>query len=139
MPDPQPQGRRDDDSMSSTAVVTYLVEPRWDDEPITALNAIEASLERGDTGCALVLLRSIRRRLRGCDTRLTAERYRLTEREVAVLALLPDATMSRKDIARAMGISGNTLKTHLRSLYQKLGAHSRAEAIELAGLSRAGR
>ncbi len=125
--------------MASTAVVTYLVEPGWDDEPITALNAIEASLERGDTGCALVLLRSIQRRLRGCDTRLTAERHRLTEREVAVLALLPDATMSRKDIARAMGITGNTLKTHLRSLYQKLGAHSRAEAIELAGLSRARR
>ena len=123
--------------MSSAAVVTYLVDPRWDHEPIAALDAIEASLERGDTRCALVLLRSIQRRLRGCDAGLTAERFRLTERELAVLALLPDATMSRKDIARAMGITGNTLKTHLRSLYQKLGAHSRAEAIELAGLSRA--
>lgn len=114
-----------------------VVDRHWDGEPVAALHAIEASLERGDTHCALVLLRSIQRRLRGCDLQLTAKHFRLTERELAVLALLPDATMSRKDIARAMGITGNTLKTHLRSLYQKLGAHSRAEAIELAGLSRA--
>lgn len=123
--------------MSSTAVVTFLGDPLRYDEPMAALNAIEASLERGDTGCALVLLRSMQRRVRGCDLQLTAESYRLTDRELAVLALLPDATMSRKDIARSLGITGNTLKTHLRSLYQKLGAHSRAEAIELAGLSRA--
>jgi len=122
--------------MSSTTIDTF-VDLRWDGEPIAALNAIELSLERGDTRCALVLLRSIQRRLGGCDARVAAKRFRLTERELTVLALLPDATMSHKDIARDMGITSNTLKTHLRSLYQKLGAHSRAEAIELAGLGRA--
>jgi DNA-binding CsgD family transcriptional regulator len=55
----------------------------------------------------------------------------LTDREWSTLVLLTDATLSQKDVARSLGITLNTLKTHLRSLYQKLGAHSRAEAIEL--------
>jgi LuxR family maltose regulon positive regulatory protein len=120
--------------------MSSLTQPidRWsDDEPRAALDAIEASIRRGDTSCALSLVRSIRRRLGGSDVHLTAHRFHLTERELAVLCLLPDATLSQKDIARAMGITGNTLKTHLRSVYQKLGAHSRAEAIEIAGLGRA--
>ncbi|MFW2382897.1 MAG: response regulator transcription factor [Acidimicrobiales bacterium] len=108
----------------------------WDDEPVAALDAIEASLRRGDTGSALVMVRSIRRRLPGSDSTETADRHGLTDRELAALVLLPDATLSQKDIARALGITSNTLKTHLRSIYQKLGAHSRAEAIELGGLSR---
>ena len=55
----------------------------------------------------------------------------LTDREWSTLVLLTDATLSQKDVARSLGITLDTLKTHLRSLYQKLGAHSRAEAIEL--------
>lgn len=126
--------------MSMTAEAPALLDPwssSWDDGPVAALDAIEASLHRGDTNCALVLIHSIRRRLPESDPTETAERFHLTDRELAALVLLPDATLSQKDIARALGITGNTLKTHLRSIYQKLGAHSRAEAIELGGLSRA--
>jgi LuxR family maltose regulon positive regulatory protein len=116
--------------------LTRPVDRWWDGEPRAALDAIEASLRRGDTSFALSLVRSVRRRLGESDVHLTADRFRLTERELSVLSLLPDATLSQKDIARAMGITGNTLKTHLRSVYQKLGAHSRAEAIEIAGMGR---
>jgi ATP/maltotriose-dependent transcriptional regulator MalT len=56
----------------------------------------------------------------------------LTGREMASLRLLPDGSMSQKDMARAMGVTRNTLKTHLKSLYLKLGAHCRAEAIDRA-------
>ncbi len=108
----------------------------WDDDAMAALDAIETSIHRGDTTGALGLIRSIRRRLREPDPVVSPDRFRLTERELTALVLLPDATLSQKDIARAMGITHNTLKTHLRSLYQKLGAHSRAEAIELGGFSR---
>lgn len=126
--------------MTLTATMPTRLDPwssAWDGEPIVALDAIEASLQRGDTDGAIVMLRSIRRRLPEPDPTVTAERFGLTDRELATLVLLPDATLSQKDIARGLGITANTLKTHLRSIYQKLGAHSRAEAIELGGLSRA--
>jgi LuxR family maltose regulon positive regulatory protein len=35
-------------------------------------------------------------------------------------------------MAATLYISRNTVKTHLRSIYQKLGASSRSEAIERA-------
>jgi len=54
----------------------------------------------------------------------------LTDAELRVLKLLP--TTSYAQIAAALYISLNTVKTHLRSIYQKLGASSRSEAIERA-------
>ena len=56
----------------------------------------------------------------------------LTGREIGALHLLTDGSMSQKDMARAMGVSTNTIKTHLKSLYLKLGAHCRGEAIQRA-------
>lgn len=38
-----------------------------------------------------------------------------------------------QDIADWMSMSLNTLKTHQRAIYRKLGASNRREAIELAG------
>lgn len=52
----------------------------------------------------------------------------LTPREVEVLGLLA-AGQANKEIARALGVSPNTVKTHLARLYEKLGAASRTEAI----------
>jgi LuxR family maltose regulon positive regulatory protein len=54
----------------------------------------------------------------------------LTDAELRVLKLLP--TTSYAQIAATLYISLNTVKTHLRSIYQKLGASSRSEAIERA-------
>lgn len=56
----------------------------------------------------------------------------LTGREIGALHLLTDGSMSQKDMARAMCVSTNTIKTHLKSLYLKLGAHCRGEAIQRA-------
>ncbi|MGH9289484.1 MAG: LuxR C-terminal-related transcriptional regulator, partial [Acidimicrobiales bacterium] len=52
----------------------------------------------------------------------------LTERETSVLRHLP-TLMSNHEIADVMHVSVNTVKTHLKSLYRKLGVASRREAV----------
>jgi len=52
----------------------------------------------------------------------------LTPREREVLALLAEG-LALKVVAARLGISEHTVKTHVGSLYEKLGASSRAEAI----------
>ena len=55
----------------------------------------------------------------------------LTHRELDLLALLPTfATVD--EIAERLLISTNTVKTHVRGIYRKLGATSRREAIAIA-------
>jgi DNA-binding NarL/FixJ family response regulator len=52
----------------------------------------------------------------------------LTPREHGVLELLVDGA-SNKEIARRLGISASTVKFHVRSIADKLGADGRAEAV----------
>ena len=52
----------------------------------------------------------------------------LSPREVEVLALIGDG-LSNKEVARRLGISGHTVKFHIESLFRKLAAGSRAEAV----------
>jgi len=55
----------------------------------------------------------------------------LTEREGQVLTLLTDG-LCNKHIASQLDISVGTVKAHLRSAFDKLGVHSRTEAILIA-------
>lgn len=52
----------------------------------------------------------------------------LTTREREILALLADG-LGNKQIAVRLGISPNTVKTHLELLFEKIGVRSRAEAV----------
>jgi LuxR family transcriptional regulator, maltose regulon positive regulatory protein len=52
----------------------------------------------------------------------------LTDSERAVLCFLP-SHMTNEEISKALFLSINTVKTHLRSAYRKLGVSSRREAI----------
>jgi LuxR family transcriptional regulator, maltose regulon positive regulatory protein len=54
----------------------------------------------------------------------------LTAAEMRILKLLPTSTYLQ--MAATLYVSRNTVKTHLRSIYQKLGVASRSEAIERA-------
>jgi NarL family two-component system response regulator LiaR len=56
----------------------------------------------------------------------------LTERESEILSLLSTG-MTNRELGRNLYVSENTIKTHLRSLYAKLGVRSRAQAASLAG------
>lgn len=55
----------------------------------------------------------------------------LTPRELDVLRLVSRGR-SNKEIASAMFISEETVKTHMKSLFQKLGVHDRAEAVAVS-------
>jgi LuxR family maltose regulon positive regulatory protein len=55
----------------------------------------------------------------------------LSERELEIVRYLPTALAS-DEIAAQLYISLNTLKTHLRTIYRKLGVHARSEAIARA-------
>lgn len=61
----------------------------------------------------------------------TASRWSLTEREREVLAYMR-SIMTAAEIAEALFISVNTVKTHERSIYRKLGAASRRDALKMA-------
>jgi two-component system, NarL family, nitrate/nitrite response regulator NarL len=52
----------------------------------------------------------------------------LTPREVEVLAAIGNG-LSNKAVARQLGISQHTVKFHVESLFRKLDAASRAEAV----------
>ncbi len=55
----------------------------------------------------------------------------LSSREVTVLRYLPSRLTSH-EIAAQLFVSMNTLKTHLKTIYRKLGASSRWEAVDIA-------
>ena len=52
----------------------------------------------------------------------------LTPREIEVLTAIADG-LSNKEAARRLGISQHTVKFHLESLFRKLDAKSRADAV----------
>ena len=58
----------------------------------------------------------------------TSEHEALSDREQIVLRYLPTG-LSNKRIAAELHMSVNTLKTHLKSIYRKLGAGSRGESV----------
>jgi LuxR family transcriptional regulator, maltose regulon positive regulatory protein len=55
----------------------------------------------------------------------------LTDREADILRLL-EGSLNLREIAAELYVSHNTVKTHIRALYRKLGARSRTEAVQLA-------
>jgi DNA-binding NarL/FixJ family response regulator len=55
---------------------------------------------------------------------------RLTERELQVLQLLAQG-LANKQIALALSISDHTVKFHVASIYGKLGAANRTEAVRM--------
>jgi DNA-binding NarL/FixJ family response regulator len=55
---------------------------------------------------------------------------RLTERQLEVLQATADG-MDRREIARMLYVTPDTVKTHLSVVYKAIGARNRAEAVAL--------
>jgi LuxR family maltose regulon positive regulatory protein len=57
--------------------------------------------------------------------------WSLTERELEIMHLLNQG-LTRTEIAKSQSVSQNTVKTHLKNIYSKLGVHSRSEVLRIA-------
>jgi len=62
---------------------------------------------------------------------LDRSREPLSASEARILRFLP-TNLSAPEIAGQLSVSVNTIRTHMRHLYEKLGVHSRTEAVEQA-------
>ena len=125
-------------------------------ETSAALIALAVARQRvGDPGAAHHLVGEARRTLECCPdpgrlpallesaeselhravtpqvTTARAGAARLTERELAVLRLLP-SSRSQREVAATLYVSLNTVKTHIRGIYRKLGISTREEAVSRA-------
>jgi len=135
-----------------TVVEAYLVEAEaalQAEDPESGRSALEAAIRRAE---AIGVARPFA--LSGpCTQQLLTDRFRenghgtfaallaaartavrsdvavpLSEREMAVLALLP-SLLSAREIAMEFTVSVNTVKSHIRSIYAKLGVSTRREAV----------
>jgi DNA-binding NarL/FixJ family response regulator len=84
----------------------------------TAVRSLDAGLRHIDAAAARLLADSI-----GQEA--------LTPREEEVLRCVVEG-LGNKAVARDLGIGIGTVKTHLRSIYSKIGAASRTEAVTVA-------
>lgn len=99
-------------------------------EILAAIEAVHAGLAVVPANVAEALtLRPAR-----ATARLTAatatDAVPLSPREREILALLAEG-MGNKIVAARLGISEHTVKTHVASIFQKLGADTRAEAVAI--------
>src|SRR5207244_624691 len=65
------------------------------------------------------------------DRERLGQRVELSPSELRVLRLLP-TNLTRPDIARELYVSVNTVNTHIRNIYSKLGARDRSSAVQRA-------
>src|SRR5262249_10352671 len=98
-------------------------------DPATLQDARATLAECEDTGRLPELIEEAERSLRG---RRPGPRRQiagdLSDKELAVLRLMPSDS-SLREIAQTLYLSQNTIKTHTRSIYRKLGASSREQAV----------
>ena len=59
---------------------------------------------------------------------LAREQRQLTQREIDIVSLIA-AGQSNKAIALELGVAPETIKTHLKRIFLKLSARTRAEAV----------
>src|SRR2546426_569459 len=69
--------------------------------------------------------------LLGRRQELDYRRESLSSRELEVLKLIAEGKPSR-DIAKQLGISYSTIRTHIRAIDSKLGVHSKLKAVVMA-------
>jgi LuxR family transcriptional regulator, maltose regulon positive regulatory protein len=84
-----------------------------------------------DAGIFPEILESQERKLRKNNQRNGHLNGELTERELVVLRLL-NGELSASQMGDSLYVAPNTVRTHIKSIYRKLGVSTRKEAVEEA-------
>jgi LuxR family maltose regulon positive regulatory protein len=93
--------------------------------------AAELLEETPDAGALPVLAQNLRSDLDGArDSESEHPVEPLSPAELAVLRQLPDRTV--REIADALYLSVNTIKSHIRAIYRKFGVNTREDALARA-------
>ena len=104
----------------------YVLKSATKEELVRAIRAVH----QGSGFLQAEVTKPLLRRL-VADAKVEAERTNLSVREVEVLELLAEGR-SNREIGKVLHISDETVKTHLRHIYEKLGASDRAQAVAIA-------
>jgi DNA-binding NarL/FixJ family response regulator len=104
----------------------YVLKSANKDDLVRAVRAVHAGAGFLQAEVTKPLLRRL-----AADAKLAGAAGTLSRRELEVLELLAEGK-SNKAIGQVLTISEETVKTHLKRLYDKLGAADRAQAVAIA-------
>lgn len=104
----------------------YLLKTASKEELLQAIRAVASGAGYLQAAVTMPVLRRVAH-----DARSSASRRSLTQRELQILEALADG-LPNKTIAHQLSLSEETVKSHLRSMYDKLGAADRAHAVSIA-------
>jgi DNA-binding NarL/FixJ family response regulator len=104
----------------------YLLKSASKEELVRAVRAVSAGAGYLQAEVTMPLLKRFAHDARTAETRRS-----LTLREMQILECLAEGE-SNKSIGRRFSVGEETIKTHLRNLYDKLGASDRAHAVAIA-------
>ncbi len=109
----------------------YLLKEIPIEEVADAIRSVWAGQSRISPSMASKLLNEFAAMSRAAEEKPAMPTPRLTDREMEVLRLVAQG-MNNRDIAKALFISENTVKNHIRNILEKLHLHSRMEAVVYA-------
>lgn len=110
----------------NTGASGYVLKEASKDDLLRAVRAVASGAGYLQAEITKPLLKRLAAEAKTQDHKST-----LTSREVQILAQLAEG-QSNKVIAGALSITEDTVKQHLKSLYEKLGASDRAHAVAIA-------
>lgn len=106
----------------------YLLKEVSIDEVAGAIRAVTRGHSLISPSMASKLLSEFNALSQRADDRSRSGSPKLTDRELQVLKLVAKG-MSNREIANELFIAENTVKNHVRNTLEKLGLHSRMEAV----------
>ncbi|MYM33536.1 DNA-binding response regulator [Duganella sp. FT50W] len=125
------------DNQPPRVLIVTQLEREWEVRTAMMAGVHGYLLQHSDTEQLLTAVRTLSRGMRYLSPELSRcvadsfTRIGLTSRETDVLQLLAQGQCN-KSIARELGIGVGTVKTHVKGLFDKLGATARTHAVVLA-------